>query len=254
MTNEDTKQLIHKVEEATGYKVSIERESIPGANARMLSAAPGRPSHIIYVAEDKVAAADYIVATQCVMLLTMWSHPKGVAQFATLNDKVDYAIRKLENWKGFSGVDRESVEKVARMLMTGLIQQLNSTPGEMLAIEHCYRHCPTLRAQQEQVLAADFRKYTASFRPDNKKLLPPEIFEKNQSMCAALALLWAELSGKRSILVPYDSVGLTKKGADLLADYRATTGTDGERMTATVDAWADKLYLRTLFQWNFRKH
>lgn len=253
MSNEDTKQLIRKVEEVTGYKVNIERESISGANARMLSAAPGRPSHVIYVAEDKVALADYIVANQCVMLLTMWSHPKGVAQFTALNDKVDYAIRKLENWKGFSGIDRKRVEQVTRMLITGLLQQLNSTPGELLAIEYCYRHCPSLHIQQEQVLATDFRKYSASFRSDNKKLLPPEIFEKNQSMCAAMGLLWVELSGKRSILVPYDSVGLTKKGAELLADYHATTGTDGERMTATVDAWADKLYLRTLFQWNFRE-
>ena len=78
----DTQKLLSSVESQTGYNVQVGTTDTATEDAEMASAAPDHPVHVINVSNRYLPVADYIVAAQCSMLLTMWSHPAGGAIFS----------------------------------------------------------------------------------------------------------------------------------------------------------------------------
>jgi mitochondrial fission protein ELM1 len=94
MSNSDTERLIKQVEDQTGYRVVLGTTDSITSDAEMISAATEHPVHVINVSKNRLAFADYIIAIQCSMLMTMWSHPSGIPQFILVPDKVDSEVRK----------------------------------------------------------------------------------------------------------------------------------------------------------------
>jgi len=248
----DTARLLRLVEELTGYPVQVGTTDSAAGDAEMMSAAPAHPVHLVNVSRRNLRVADYIVALQCSMLLTMWSHPAGVPQFRLVTDKVAYAIRKASSWKGLARLPGSRAEQIGQTMVNGLLHQLLSTPSEMIAIEHCYNECPSLRQMQAEAVSASLRRNTETLKPEIKELAPPDIYEGNLAMCATLASLWCQLIGNDVAMIPYKSVGIEGRAAILLQKFRASSGTLGQRSVATVDAWAEELGLRSLYEWAFR--
>lgn len=252
MFSAETRRMLSRVEEHTGYGVQIGRTEKEEASAEMTAAADGHPVHLINVAASQVRYADYIVAVQCAMLLTMWTHPAGIPKFNPITDKVVYASRKASQWKPVAKLSPGQAEDLGRMLVTGLLHQLRSTPAEMLAIESVFRECPSLRIMQAECLNTSLRRSTETMKPMIKDMTPPTIWENNLVMSAALALSWCNLAQSDIAMLPYKSIGLERKAAVLVEKLNATVGTSGERSVATTDAWADELGLRTMYAWTFQ--
>lgn len=252
MANEDTQRLIDQVEECTGYRVAVGTSSSISTDAEMISAAKSHPTHIINVSTKSIEFADYITAVQCVMLLTMWTHPSGIPEFTLDPEKLAHAQRKAMTWKGLEKIPKTMAEKLVSQFVTGLLHQLRSTPSELIAVEHIFKNCPTLRDQQAQNVNRNLRQYSQSMKPEIRNLTPPNIFEGNQIMCGALAKLWCELTDSKLPMLPYKSIGLESRIAEILEIYQTQDGSMGERILLTVDGWAEKLKLRTLYTWGFR--
>jgi len=252
MSNVDTERLLALVEEQTGYRVTVDTIDKCTADAEMISAAPDHPFHLVRIAQNRLAGADYLVALQCTMLLSMWSHPLGIPKFRPIANKVEYAIRKAADWRGLARLPSTLREQTAQQLVTGLLHQLQSTPAELIGIDYCYRECPTLRKLQGDAMTINLRFNTQSLKPEIKAMAPPDIYEKNQIMCAALARFWCDLTGTEAAWLPYKSIGVDVQATRLLEKYRAAIGSLGERSTGVVDAWADELGLRSLYEWTYR--
>ncbi len=254
MANEDTQRLISMVEEHTGYRVMVGTSDIETADAQMISAKadPPPPIHIINVSKHSLSRADYIVAMQCVMLLNMWSHPKGVPQFCLHDDRVKKAIDETANWSGLAGLPKHVAIATAQSLVQGLLHQLCSTPSELLAVDYCLKECPTLREQQATSLHASFRRNTQSMKPELRDFIPPDIFAANMAMCASVAILWGKRTGDTVASLPYKAIGADTKAGLLLDVFDLTSGSPAERSMATVDAWAKIFKLSDLYTWTFR--
>lgn len=250
---DETARLIALVEQETGYRVTVGTTNDSKPDAEMISAAPGHPFHLINVSTRCLPVADYIVAVQCVMLLTMWSHPQGVPVFEIVPEKIDYAIRKAAGCRGLSKLPQALAEQTARTMVLGLLHQLLSTPPELIAMEYCHRECPGLRGQQADALAQSLRRNTGNLRAEIKETAPPEIWTANQALCASLARGWCDLVEDEIAMLPYNSVGVDSTAKKLVGIYRSVRGTMGERSVGTVDRWADELGLRSLYTWTFRK-
>lgn len=249
----ETARLVALVEQETGYRVTVGTTNNSKADAEMISAAPGHPVHLINVSTRCLPVADYIVAVQCVMLLTMWSHPKGVPVFEIIPEKIEYAIRKAACCRGLAKLPQALSEQTARNMVLGMLHQLISTPPELIAMEYCHRECPGLRGQQADALAQSLRRNTGNLRAEIKEMAPPEIWTANQTLCASLARGWCDLVEDEIAMLPYNSVGVEDTAQKLLGIYRSVRGTMGERSVGTVDRWADELRLRSLYAWTFRK-
>jgi hypothetical protein len=252
MPNADTERLLALVEERTGYRVTVDTIDTCAGDAEMISAAADHPFHLVRIAQNRLAGADYLVALQCTMLLSMWSHPLGIPKFRPIANKVAYFIKKAADWRGLARLSSTLREQTAQQLVTGLLHQLQSTPAELIGIEYCYRECPTLRKLQGDAMNVNLRYNTQSLKAEVKALAPPDIYEKNQIMCAALARFWCDLAGTEAAWLPYKSIGVDTQATELLKKFHETTGSLGERSTNIVDAWADELGLRSLYEWEYR--
>ena len=253
MFTKETIRLIGLVEEQTGYKVQTGTTQDASSDAQMLSAQPDHPMHVINVSEKFLGYADYIVALQCAILLAMWSHPRGIPKLEVVPDAFGEAVRKAMTWSGLAKLGSARARKAAEMMVNGLMHQLRSMPAEILAVQYCHAKCPSLRGLQNDYVSENMRRNSGALSPAIKELTPPAIYDKSITMNAAFAYGWSTVSGSETALLPYKAVGADQMAKVLIDLLQEQTGTMGERMVATVDAWAEKLELRSLYQWGYRE-
>jgi len=251
MNSASTKKMVALVEEQTGFRVTLDVVSGIYENAQMISARPETPAHIIRVNAERQAHADYIVAVQCAMLLVLWSDPTKVPSFVPDESKCAFLAGKWAKAKELRGLPARIADQTATLLMRGLLQQLQSMPLEIRVTNFCFEKCPDLREMQAESVGVSLRKASQVLSPEVKNRSPEEVFNKNVAMNAALVLNWARLSGSRIALLPYESTGRLDAGQRLLAALDAMPAADAEIHVRTVDAWAEQLKLRTLYQWEF---
>ena len=251
MNNSNTQYMIDLVEQRTGYRVSVDLISGIHDHARMISARPGNPVHMISVNETQRASADYIVAVQCGILLVLWSDPQKVPAMA-LEERAttDLAAR----WAGLAplaALPADVSNKVARHYVEGLVKQVQSMPLEIGVAKLVFEKCPALRAAQGESFRAQLQNLSQVFTAKVKDSAPVEVFQKNVTMNAALALGWSEISGDRIALLPYESTGHLESGRKLFAALQAVFHLDSSAYTGVVDTWARILSLERLYRWDF---
>jgi hypothetical protein len=251
MYNPETQQLIDLVEERSGYRVTVDVASGFYEHAQMISARPDAPVHLIRVNADRRAHADYIIAAQCAMLLVLWSDPSRIPSMLLDQSKCDFLAAKWAKAKPLRQLPADVSNRMASFYAEGLIKQASSTPLEIRVADICHRLCPSLREMQAESFNADFRRNSEAFSPKVKGQAPLDVFTKNITMNAALALKWANLSGNRICLLPYESAGFIEPGQRLLGFVDSLPEETSVNHVASVDAWADALSLRSLYRWDF---
>lgn len=251
MSNADTQRMIDLVERQTGYRVTVDVVSGINEHAQMTSARPEAPAHVIRVNSDRRQHADYIVAVQCGMLLILWSDPKRVPGMVFEQSQYDSVADTWAKSKQLSALTPVVASQTASFYVNGLLNQLGSMPLEIRVANLCFETCPSLREIQAESMNSHLRMLSKVFSPKIKDQAPPEVFQKNVAMNAALALNWARLSESRLALLPYESTGLIEPGRQLLDAIDAAPEQTSETHMAAVDSWAEQLSLRSLYHWEF---
>jgi hypothetical protein len=254
MAGSDAQKMMDLVEEKTGYKVSISVDDTITTQASMISARSSLPMHVIKVKPQFEKYGDYLVAVQCAMLLIKWAEPARIPDFAILNSKMDYLQKKFAGQASAKGLPSDTAHQYASMIVAGILQQLNSTPIQILSMEMITELCPGLHLLQEESVKNEMREASDAFTPQIQKITPKEIFDRNASMNAAYAIKWSRLSGDTMALLPYQSLGYIKLGEKLIEEYESlSTKKNPDRYVETVDAWAKELRMETWYEWHYRK-
>jgi hypothetical protein len=251
MNHPDTKHMLELVEQSTGYRVSVDLISGIHEHAQMISARPENPVHLIRVNSSQRSFADYIVAVQCGMLLILWSDPQKVPSLS-LEESV--CSRLSAEWAALpqlNSLDSATSKKVASFYVQGLVKQAQSMPLEFSVAKLVFEKCPGLRPLQAESFRAQLQSLSQVFTANVKESAPAEVFQKNVAMNAALALGWADISGERIALLPYESTGHLEAGKKLFALLQAPPILDSTAYTAVVDALARALSLDGLYQWEY---
>jgi hypothetical protein len=251
MNHPDTLSLIRLVEEATGYRVSVEVLTETGEDVRMQSATHQAPVHLILVNQARQDVAPFLVAVQCCMLLVLWSDPSRVPSMVPASDKCNYLADKWAGKRQLSTLPSDSAKKIASSWVQGILHQLSSTPMEIRGSAMCHERCPGLRAMQEAWYTAHLRSLSSILGPEVRRNVPEDLYEKNVGMKAALALSWSISCGNRIALLPYESTGHLKLGEKLMRLLDSATGVGSEAYTAAVDSWAEALSMKNLYRWDY---
>ncbi len=251
MTSPDTQKMMDLVEENTGYKVALSTSSEIATHGQMTSASKHNPMHLINVSTKYPKYGDYIVAIQCAMLLIKWRHPKKLPNFALRNDKIKYLVNKFSKKKELNKTHDHVAQQYSRMIVQGILQQLNSIPSEMMAIDMCFELCPGLHSQQAESIKNTLRELTSVLNPRIRKQTPSEIFEKNAAMNTAFALHWCKYSNETTSLTPFKVLGFLHKGQELFDAYETINKDSPDRYVATIDAWAKILKMSTWYKWEY---
>jgi len=252
MKSAAAQRLVAAVEQSTGYRVVVDTVEGIDEDAQMISARPELPVHTIRVNKAKLRYADYIVASQCAMLLRLWANPARIPAFSPLVEKVRYFADRTANSKPLSQLPLKTAQQTSIRFAQGLLNQVRSLPFEILAIRDCRELCPDLHDIQVDAVESQVRFLSEIFAPKIRAVAPDNIWRSNVSMNAAYALNWSELSGSSLATLPYESAGFVEAGAKLLAEVSAKSAKTTEAYTQLVDAWADQTGLRTLYKWEYR--
>jgi hypothetical protein len=251
--NRDTQKLLEIVAEKTGHKVAVSQSADIGTHSRMIAASAGSPMHLIEVNEKYHKYGDYLVASQCAMLLVKWANPERIPVLVVNQGKVEYLVNKVAGSRAIGKVTPEVARKYAEMVVGGLLNQLQSVPVEMMAIAYIRNTCTALVELQDETMALSLREGSAILAPNVRADAPVEIFDKSAAMNAAFALNWSRLTGSDVVLLPFRSLGYLDKGQDLFRIFESVPDNDPDRYVKVVDGWAQMLHLSTLYAWRFRK-
>lgn len=250
--NQDTQKLIDKVEKVTGYRVSI--GSVTGINgyAQMITATAQNPMHMININQKYAHIGDYVVASQCAMLLAKWTNPTRIPIFVPNQGKVSYQIDKVSQNKKLQNFSIEIARQYASQIVMGLLHQLLSQPIEMISIDICRQECPSLFNLMDTAISNEIQELHQSLKLEVRQKTPEEIFIKNTMMNAAFTLNWSRISGNQHLLVPFFAANILNEGKELLKIYDSVDTDDPQRYSKTVNVWAEKLDMASLYRWEFR--
>ena len=254
MTSPDTQMLMDRVKERTGYGVSIVGDSSISTHSGMTSASQSQPMHLIRINPKYEKYGDYLVALQCAMLLVKWADPDRIPEFAVRDEKADSLIATFSNEALKQGLSAAVANDYVRMIVSGILQQLNSMPIQLICMDMVTELCPGLEAVRREYVTNDLAELNSSFSKKIRKMTPKEIFDRNVAMNAAYAIKWSRISGSRSVLLPYRSMGFINKGTLLIDAYEENAGkADPDRHIDIVDRWAGILKMEGWYTWRFRK-
>ena len=252
MKSAGANELVAAVERTTGYRVAVDTVGDIGEDAQMVSARPELPVHTIRVSKSKLVYAEYIVASQCAMILRTWVDATRIPVFCPMTEKVRHFANRMADAKSGSQVSASVGQQIGQQFVLGLLLQVRSMPLEILTIRDCRELCPDLRELQADSMENELRRLSEVFAPKVRAMAPEQVWRGNVSMNSAFALNWTELSGSSLAMLPYDSAGFSQTATTLLNEVNAKSAKTTEAYTALVDAWAEQLGLRTLYEWEYR--
>ena len=254
MTAPDTQRIMDLVKEKTGHSVSVSVDDKIATHASMVSASSSMPMHLVKVHPKFGKYGDYLVAMQCAMLLIKWADPERIPDFVVLNNKAGHLEDKLAKQVSDKGMPTETARQYAKTLVIGMLQQLNSIPIQIIAMDMISELCPGLRILQEESVRNELREASGIFTPQIKELTPQEVFDRSAVLNATYAIKWSRVSGDTTGLIPYRSLGYLRRGERLLEMYETISRKqDPDRYVETVDAWAEDLKMTFLYVWHFRR-
>jgi hypothetical protein len=250
----DTQMIMDMVEKKTGFSVSIVVDDKITTHSGMASATSLQPMHIIKVNPKYEKYGDYLVAAQCAMLLIKWGDPNRIPDFGVVNSRAEVLIQEFSKMTRDQGVPSNAANQYAKMIVTGVLQQLNSLPMQMISMDMITNLCPGLHDLQKESVSNEIREASRSFSKKIQRATPKSIFDKNASMNAAYAIRWSQISGSKGVLLPYRSLGYINSGNKLHEIYKAVMDkSDPERYTEVVDGWARILQMEDWYAWKYRK-
>lgn len=251
----ELQELIRQLEEATGYKAVVSSVSDIETYSQIISAGPNNPVHLIRINSKYSQFGDYTAAIQIIMTIFKWKDPENIPDFGVLNEKVKYLSSKLANRNRPQKFPLGAWEGFVSSLITSLLQQLHSTPFELMAISYCREQFPGFNSLQEQCVENQLRENIKALSPQIQEFAPKDIFDKNASMNAAFALHWSRITEDNSFLLPYKAMGFFDMGSDLYKIYNKLVDFSQPQVAivAIVNAWAEFLSLKTMYTWSYRK-
>lgn len=245
---------MNMVEEKTGFGVSIVVDDSISTHSGMISASHARPMHLIQVNPKYEKYGDYLVAIQCAMLLVKWADPARIAEFAVRDEKAKSLIATFSGQAQEQGLSPLAANDYIKMTVSGLLQQLNSMPSQLICMDMITELCPGLEAIRKEYVSNELSELSRSFSKRIRQMTPKGIFDRNAAMNAAYAIKWSRISGSRSVLLPYRSMGFINKGTLLIDAYEENARKpDPDRHVDIVDSWAGILKMEDWYVWRFRK-
>lgn len=251
MADKNVESLLKLVEERTGYPVSISTQKNLPTHSSMIMARKDSPAHVIFLNPAHESVGNYLIVLQCRMVLMKWAGDR-LFDFVPQPENISPVIQEVISHARKTGMPGDRAKALAQMIVTGLLQQLNSMPTQMLAADWCFAECPSLRAEQNKSMMGEMRDFSRSLSTEIRKMTPASIFDRNASMNAAYTVWWSRLSGEQQALLPYKALGFLEKGEALFAAYTQAKAGDEPQYCRVVDAWAGVLGMSQWYQWNPR--
>jgi hypothetical protein len=251
MRNGSAAQVLAWVHERTGKPVRVEpdRALPPEAPAQLIPARGGAPFHRIAIHPGVIQQPEYHVVFQAGLFLRRWAVPPALRRDFAERPKADETARRwmLDHPHARNVIDATH-PRLIRLLCSGLLRQLQTTPLGLRVDDWIRRDHPDLAPLQRKAIERQLNDNAAGLRPEVQRAMPGEALRASLGMNAAFALYWSRALDLPRLVIPYRTAGYEKVGIALLDAWdRIPSGPEAD--DDLVDAWADLLAVRDWYQW-----
>lgn len=243
-----TNQALAELEQQSGHPVLLVDDPDLVFLASISRAGPGQSSHILRLKGEKTEEVDYLITSQCRMVLRGIAAADGSAQVAEKRHIREKVISEFE--KLHKSLPLAKAREIGKFTYNGLIVQLRSMGPGMPVDLWIQEHCPDLREAQARSIEAQINNNLGILDGGSRAGFPPQIFKASVSMNAAYAVFGGDLLGKPYLSVPYVSHGYGDIARKLI---RIALGETSDPLGITdreiIDAWAGELGISGWYDW-----
>ena len=248
LLKDSTYGLIAEAESRGGIAVQVRTDSQLSVLAAIRYSRTAGMPHEILLSPKGESTSDYLVTSQCGILLRTLDLPKADRRLLGSSPTAVNGIEKLLIATGFGRLPPTQLATIRDQLYAGLLTQLRSMPIGMRVDAWIYADMPYLREQQRASMLQQLRDNTAALTPSVTQQFPAGVVDRTAAMSIAFAQFWSELTGDSEYVRPYLRRAQYARGMDLLASYREIPD-DAGHDHALIDAWAQKLDMTGWYAW-----
>jgi hypothetical protein len=246
-------ELIDEVQRVTGYPV-VSRLARPGEMEKgctscLETGSPENPFHSLLIAESVVPFQRFQVGMQSLMILLKY-HEGKTLELLPNPVKVSAMKKALTNGKTIESLEA----RVVPTLLQSLLEQLNSQPIEILSFYLIAKRCPELEGERRLALAELSKELVAgALNPVPMRLMvPPDIYNRNFAMNAALAWAIRDIAGDAQALDAFRLLGFDEQGRKLWSVLQVLSNDSSVRnfYRVAVDTWGRLLKMGDWYTWD----
>ncbi len=242
--------ITDRVLEVSGKPVVVNADPTIKPLAMMHPARGSAPAHLFSYKPEAAAFVDYMLASQCGLLLRVFALPESQRFDLGPSYRGNRETEKLVN----ESVRQANLplNKAARLgvrdqLIRGLGTQLRSMPIGLRVDNWIMEQYPELKDQQRESIQRQLQDNLSSLLPEVRRLTAEPIYAANVGMSAAFALFWARAWTETPLTTPYKATGYLALGEELLTIWDKIPADPANDRTL-IEAWADRLGIRTWFE------
>lgn len=248
-----TRKFIARLEEKSGYIVTVREDPTLPVLATILIARGTLPAHVLtYKPGFKGESPDFMICWQCAITTRMFECPPD-QRFQIMNSPegnraLDNILNAPNGIANKLHLGKAEIESFKSQLMGGILTHLRSVPIGLRVSDNLTVEFPELLEYESQHVEKELEIGKQSLAPSVKQSIPPEIYNASQAITAAYALYWAERLESPEIARPFDMDNFSGHGQQLLSIFN-TVPDDVTNDNELIDRWADYLGIRNWYTW-----
>lgn len=248
LLRDSTYGLIAEAESRGGIAVQVRTDTQLSVLAAIRYSRMAGMPHEILLSPKGESTADYLVTSQCGILLRTLDLPAADRRLLGSNPRAAKTVEKLLIDSGFGRLPPAQLATIRDQLYAGLLTQLRSMPIGMRVDTWIYADMPYLREQQRASMLQQLRDNTAALSPSVIQQFPAGVVDRTAAMSIAFAQFWTELAGDPEHVQPYLRRPQLARGMALLTSARETPD-DAAHDYALINAWAQTLDMTGWYTW-----
>lgn len=244
-------EIFTKVQSVTGKEVLLSPVKGMATMAEVKIARKHNDSHRIFYNADSPEEINHLLACKCIQIIRTFETPEekrlmGVAYQENINN----ARMQIEAESGVKPELREVLnnKEIVSSWILGVINQVISQPADLVVEKMVFEDFPDLRKLQKTVLEKQFKDYIMTLNPKVRDLSPSVVFDASAIMNYVYLRILDDYLGT-DFTDRTEHVYKRKRSESLYAFTTANTGGSTEQDRYVIDYWAEKLKVRSWFEW-----
>lgn len=245
-------EIFNQVQNRTGKPVILNPVKGMQTMAEVKIARKDSDSHRIFYNSESPEEINHLIGCKCIQIIRTYETPEeqrlmGVAYQENINN----AKMQIEAESGVKPELREVLNnnELVSSWILGVINQVISQPADLVVEKIIFDDYPDLRKLQKTVLEKQFKDYITTLNPQVRDLSPTVVFDASAIMNYVYLRILDDYLGT-DFTVRTEHVYKRRKSEALYEFTKTNTGGNTEQDRMVIDYWAEKLKVRSWFEWS----
>jgi hypothetical protein len=239
------------VKASTGKKVELVPVKGMATMAEVKIARKHNDTHKIFYNADSPEEINHLIGCKCIQIIRTFDTPEEKRYMGvSYQENINNAKMQIEAESGVKPELHEVLNnnELVSSWILGVINQVISQPADLVVEKIIHDEYSELRKLQKTVLEKQFKDYLTTLNPKVRDLSPSVVFDASAIMNYVYLRVLDDYLGT-DFTVRTEHV-YKKRRSESLYDFTiANTGGNTEQDRVVIDHWAEKLKVRSWYEW-----